>query len=156
MKPVTTPLIRRFGFRGVLLWNGLLTAVSILVGSALMPQTPFPVIVAVLFLGGASRSLEFTAFSSISFADVPPAQMNGANTLSSAMMQLSSSVSVALGALVLRASTFVHGHLGAAPNVDDFHLAFVLVAAIAVLAVIDVIKLPSDAAQAVSRPVAPA
>jgi EmrB/QacA subfamily drug resistance transporter len=156
MKSITTPLIRRFGFRGVLLWNGLLTALSILVCSALMPQTPFVVIVAVLFLGGASRSLQFTAFSSIQFADIPHAQMNGANTLSSAMMQLSSSVSVAMGALVLRASTFFHGRLGAVPNVADFHLAFILVAVVAALAVIDVIKLPSDAARAVSRPVAPA
>jgi EmrB/QacA subfamily drug resistance transporter len=154
MKPVTTPLVRRFGFRSVLLWNGLLTAASIAACSALMPGTPFTIIVIVLFLGGASRSLQFTALSSISFADVPPAQMSGANTLSSTVTQLSSAMSIALGALVLRASSYVHGRSGATPNVADFHLAFVLVSVVAALAVLDVIKLPSDAAQAVSRPAA--
>ena len=156
MKSLTTPLIRRFGFRSVLVWNGLLTSISILVCAALMPQTPIAIIVIVLFLGGASRSLQFTAFSSIQFADVPPAEMNGANTLSATMMQLSAGVSVALGALVLRASSYVHGHLGAIPTIADFHLAFIIIAAVAVLAIIDVIKLPHNAAHAVSRPVAPA
>jgi EmrB/QacA subfamily drug resistance transporter len=156
MKSLTTPLLRRFGFRSVLVWNGLLTSISILVCTALMPQTPIPIIVIVLFLGGASRSLQFTAFSSIQFADVPPNQMNGANTLSATMMQLSAGVSVALGALVLRASSYLHGHLGAIPTIADFHLAFILVAAVAALAIIDVIKLPHNAAHAVSRPVAPA
>jgi EmrB/QacA subfamily drug resistance transporter len=156
MKSLTTPLIRRFGFRSVLVWNGLLTSISILVCAALMPQTPIAIIVIVLFLGGASRSLQFTAFSSIQFADVPPEQMNGANTLSATMMQLSAGVSVALGALVLRASSYVHGHLGAVPTIADFHLAFIIIAAVAVLAIIDVIKLPHNAAHAVSRPVAPA
>jgi EmrB/QacA subfamily drug resistance transporter len=156
MKSLTTPLIRRFGFRSVLVWNGLLTSISILVCAALMPQTPIAIIVIVLFLGGASRSLQFTAFSSIQFADVPPEQMNGANTLSATMMQLSAGVSVALGALVLRASSYAHGHLGAIPTIADFHLAFIIIAAVAVLAIIDVIKLPHNAAHAVSRPVAPA
>jgi hypothetical protein len=156
MKWFTTPLIRHFGFRSVLICNGLLTSISILVCSTLMPQTPVAIIVTVLFLGGASRSLQFTAFSSLQFADVPPAEMNGANTLSATMMQLSAGISVSIGALVLRASSAIHGHLGATPTVADFHLAFILVAVFAALSIIDVIKLPHNAAHAVSRPVAPA
>jgi EmrB/QacA subfamily drug resistance transporter len=156
MKWFTTPLLRRFGFRAILVWNGLLTAISILVCSAIMPQTPITVIIVVLFLGGASRSLQFTAFSTLQFADVPAAEMNTANTLSATMMQLSAGVSVALGALILRASTYLHGHLGAVPTIADFHLAFILVAVLAALAVVDVIKLPHNAAHAVSRPIAPA
>jgi EmrB/QacA subfamily drug resistance transporter len=152
MKTITTPLVRRFGFRSVLLWNGLLTAISIASCAALTPNTPATVIAAVLFLGGASRSLQFTAFSSISFADVPPAEMNGANTLSSTVTQLSVGTSIALGALVLRVVTYVHGGFGALPTVPDFHLAFVIIAAVAALAVIDVLGLPANAAVAVSRP----
>jgi hypothetical protein len=82
--------------------------------------------------------------------------MNGANTLSATMMQLSAGISVAVGALILRASTYIHGHLGAIPTIADFHLAFILVAVLAAFAIIDVIKLPHDAAHAISRPVAPA
>lgn len=151
MKTVTTPLVRRFGFRGVLLWNGLITAASIVVCGLLVPQTPVVVMAVVLFANGAFRSLQFTALASLSFADVPPLQMSAANTLSSALMQLTSGMSVAMGALILRLSSFIHGRLGAPPDVADFHLTFYIVAAIAALAVIDVLGLPHDAAITVSR-----
>ncbi len=122
----------------LLLYNGLLTAASLLVCATFVQSTPFVAIAVILFLCGASRSLQFTSFSSISFADVPPPQMSGANTLSSMLMQLSMGTSIALGALVLRASSYVHGRFGATPIVSDFHLAFVIVTAIAVLSIIDV------------------
>jgi EmrB/QacA subfamily drug resistance transporter len=152
MKTLTTRIVRRFGFRGVLFWNGLITAVSIVVCGLLVPQTPVVVMAAVLFVNGAFRSLQFTGLASLSFADVPPPLMNAANTLSSTLMQLTQGMSVALGALILRLSTFVHGRVGQPPNVADFHLTFYIVAVIAALAVLDVLGLPHDAAIAVSRP----
>jgi EmrB/QacA subfamily drug resistance transporter len=152
MKTVTTPAVRRFGFRNVLLWNGVITVISVVACAALAPQTPFTIIAIVLFLGGASRSMQFTAFSSISFADVPQERMSGANTLSSTLMQLSSGLGVALGALTLRASAAIHKDFAASPSLNDFHLAFIFVAAVAALGIIDVLRLPADAGREVSRP----
>ena len=152
MKSLTTPLVRRFGFRNVLLWNGLLTAFSIVVCGLLTARTSVVVITVILFVSGAFRSLQFTALASISFADIPPALMSSANTLSSTLMQLVSGMSIALGALVLRTSSYLHGHFGAAPDVADFHLAFFIIAVIAAVAIVDVLGLPADAALAVSRP----
>ena len=152
MKTLTTRIVRQFGFRGVLFWNGLITAASIVVVGLLAPQTPPIVIAAVLFLNGAFRSLQFTGLASLSFADVPPPLTNAANTLSSTLMQLNQGMSIALGAVLLRLSTLVHGRFGEPPNVADFHLTFYVVAVIAALAVIDVWNLPHDAAIAVSRP----
>jgi EmrB/QacA subfamily drug resistance transporter len=152
MKTFTTRIVRRFGFRGVLFWNGLITAISIVVVGLLVRQTPPIVIAAVLFLNGAFRSLQFTGLASLSFADVPPALTNAANTLSSTLMQLNQGMSVALGAVLLRLSTLFHGRLGQPPTVADFHLTFYIVAVIAALAVVDVWNLPHDAAIAVSRP----
>ena len=61
MKTITTPVLRRFGFRTVLIVNGLISAVLILSFGLLSPQTPRFILVAVLF-----RTLEgFRVFDSI-------------------------------------------------------------------------------------------
>src|SRR5208283_2880307 len=104
IKPVTTPVLRRFGFRAVLLANQILTAASLVACGFLSPATPIPLIVIVLFVGGACRSMQFTGLSTIQFADVPPPEMSGANTLSSMIYQLSLGVGIAFGALELNAS----------------------------------------------------
>ena len=97
MKLVTTPVMRRFGFRPVLIVNGILAAASLAVMSLISPTTPTWIIVAVLFASGLSRSLQFTALNTLSFADVPKAQMSGASALSSTLFQLTMGIGVALG-----------------------------------------------------------
>jgi MFS family permease len=49
MKFVTTPILRRFGFKRVLVVNGVLTALSLAACALLTPGTPGLVILAVLF-----------------------------------------------------------------------------------------------------------
>jgi EmrB/QacA subfamily drug resistance transporter len=151
-KTITTPAVRRFGFRNVLLWNGLLTSISIAACAVLRPETPFPVMAGVLFLGGAFRSMQFTAFSSIAFADVPQPRMSAANTLSSMMMQVSAGLGVALGAVALRAASGLHGNPSSAPSLTDFHFAFICVAATAAIGMIDAFRLPLGAGRALSHP----
>jgi hypothetical protein len=71
MKTGTTRVLRAFGFRRVLLVNGLLNAASILACALLSPATPLLVIAAVLFFGGLIRSMQFSAYNTIAFADIP-------------------------------------------------------------------------------------
>jgi hypothetical protein len=47
----------------VLIGNGLLTALSLFACSFLMPTTPVPVMVAILFFGGLCRSMQFTSLN---------------------------------------------------------------------------------------------
>jgi EmrB/QacA subfamily drug resistance transporter len=148
---VTTRVLRSFGFRNTLLWNGVLTSLSILACAALDPQTPAIVIAVVLFAGGAFRSMQFTALQTITFADVPQEQVNSANTLANTSMQLSMGMGIALGALVLRAVSAVNGHSSANPPLTDFHVAFVIVAIAVALGLIDVVRLPADAGHELSR-----
>src|ERR1700726_1041577 len=65
MKTVTTPMLKRFGFRNILIVNGILTALVILGCAALSPQTPRSAIIFVLFLNGLCRSMQFTSLSTI-------------------------------------------------------------------------------------------
>ena len=149
MKPLTTPVLRRLGFRGTLLCNGLLSAATILACAFLTPQTPVPVILALLFVSGLARSMQFTALNTLAFADVPPGRMSGANTLFSAVQQMALGLGIALGAVVLRLGQSLHGE-GGVPSLGDFRLAFLLVAALALLSLADVLRLPHDAARLVS------
>ncbi|MDR5854419.1 MFS transporter [Caballeronia sp. LZ062] len=150
MKLVTTPVMRRFGFRPVLVVNGLIAALSLAAMSLLAPSTPTLVIVAVLFVSGLSRSLQFTALNTLSFADVPKTQMSGASALSSTLFQMSMGVGVAVGAIALRIGEWLHGHDAHSIGPEDFGVAFVIVAIVGALGVIDLRRLPKDAGALVS------
>src|SRR5437899_3065654 len=89
MKTVTTPVLRRFGFRKVLIVNGILTALLMLGCASLTPHTPRIAILAVLFVNGLCRSMQFTSLSTIAFADIPKPQMSSATSFSSMVTQLS-------------------------------------------------------------------
>jgi EmrB/QacA subfamily drug resistance transporter len=150
MKVVTTPVMRRFGFRAVLLVNGTLAALSLAAMSLLSPTTPKTVIVIVLFLSGLSRSLQFTALNTLSFADVPKAQMSGASALSSTLFQLTMGIGVAFGAIALRLAAWIHGHAGQSVAPEDFSIAFLLVAGVGLLGIADLFGLARDAGAEVS------
>ena len=146
MKPFTTPIMQRFGFRNVLLVNGVI-GVSLVAACALFTaQTPFTLIAAVLFVGGLSRSMQFTCYNSIGFADVPKARMSEASALFSMAFQLAMGLGVSIAALLLRASMVVQGHEAHA-GAGDFRVAFVGVALLGILGLIDVYRLPAEAGE---------
>lgn len=104
IKPATSPLIRSMGFRNVLLLSNLGGALVLVACAFLSPQTPLAVIAVVLFVSGVLRSIGFSAYNTLQFADVPKARMAGANTLSSTIAQIATGLGVAVGALILRAA----------------------------------------------------
>ena len=145
MKTVTTPTVRRFGFRRVLVGNGILVAVALAACALFTAQTPYALIVVVCFLGGAFRSLEFTAINTLAFADVPADEMSDASTLNSTVVQLATGMGVAV------ASTAVHvaadGH---APTVGDFRVGFLLGAVVALAGALLFLRLDRTAGVEVS------
>ena len=82
MKAITTRLLRAFGFRRLLIVNGVLVAAFILAIAITGPATPWPVLIALLFLAGCFRSLQHTSINTLTFADVPAEQRSSATTLS--------------------------------------------------------------------------
>ncbi|GAA5195637.1 MFS transporter [Rugosimonospora acidiphila] len=127
IKPATTPLLRRFGFRPVLVVSTLAATLTI-VGCALAgPGWPFPALVSVLFASGVFRSLGFTAYNTVAFADVDAARMSHANTLSSTLQQLATGLGVAAGALCLRLGQALPGTASA--GTTPYRVALALIAA---------------------------
>ena len=125
MKTITTPVLRRFGFRTVLIVNGIVSAVLIASFGLVSPQTPRFALLAVLFLHGLSRSMQFTSVNTLAFADVPKAAMSSATSMQAVVQQLSMGMGVAVGALALRAASALRGYRGvtAAVNRGPPHVA---------------------------------
>jgi len=152
IKPATTPLIRRLGFRKLLLINGALNVLSLLACAIITPQTPVWLIMLILYLGGVFRSIQFTAVSTLAFADVPSAQMSYANTLFSTATQLAVGLGITLGAIGIRIGEKLGSVLGITdvPGIS-FRLAFVAIALICLVGMVDTLRLTKDAGSAVSN-----
>jgi MFS family permease len=108
------------------------------------------VIAAVLFCHGALRSMEFTCLTTLAYTEIPPSRMSRANGFLSAVMQLSTGMGVAVGAVTLRLVAHANGHTAAEPHLRDFHYAFLLMAILSLGPVLDSLGLPPDAGAATS------
>jgi EmrB/QacA subfamily drug resistance transporter len=109
LKAFAGRIIGRFGFRNTLVFNSILGALFIAVVGLAGPGTPVAILMSVLLIGGFFRSLEFTAINAIGYADIEPAQMSRATSLSGMAQQLSLSGGVAFAALTLHLLTMKDG-----------------------------------------------
>jgi EmrB/QacA subfamily drug resistance transporter len=135
IKPATTPLLRRFGIRSVMLVS-IVAGAACLVGMAFLQETtPLPLVLALLLASGIARSVGFTAYNTVAFADVPGERMTPANTLLSTLQELGGGLGVAVGALLVRLGEPVASGTGLGDGAGaPFRVAFVL---LAVLLVVD-------------------
>ncbi|MFJ4384884.1 MFS transporter [Pseudomonas sp. NPDC089408] len=150
MKPFTTGLLRRHGFRRVLVVNGLVGVGCILACLGLQQDMPWYWMALVLFVGGLSRSMQFTTYNAVGFAEVPKPQMGEASTLFSMFFQLAMALGVAVAALLLRVSMALHGG-EQAMTISDFHWALIGVALVACIGLLDAVRLPGNAGAQVLR-----
>jgi EmrB/QacA subfamily drug resistance transporter len=125
MKPAAQHALRLFGFRDTLIWNGVLSGVMLIACAAFRPAWPAAAIYLVLLVGGFLRSLQFTAYNTLAYGDVPRAQMSAATSLYTAGQQLAGTIGVSVGALALEVSRTLSRH--ATPEDADFSAAFVVV-----------------------------
>ena len=153
MKMTAAQIIRALGFRLVLIGDAVISALFLFSYSLFRPDTPHLVIFVALLAGGFFRSLQMTSINSLSYADVPPAMLSRATSLTSMAQQLSQTVGVATGALFLQVMVTLRG--GTALVAGDFYPAFVGVAMISLLSVPFFLRMSPDAGAEVSgRPVA--
>jgi EmrB/QacA subfamily drug resistance transporter len=145
MKAFVIQALRRFGFRRILIVNGIITALSMALCALLSPATAVLVVVAILYLHGAFRSMQFTCMTTLAYAEIPPERMSRANGFLSAVMQLSMGMGVAVGAITLRLVAHARGHSAATPQLRDFHLAILFMSLLALGPVFDSLGLPPDA-----------
>jgi len=142
MKSCAPPILRKFGFRPVLLVNALIVAVSFMSYSLLTPSMPHWIVLLALGAGGFFRSLQMTTMMGLTYADIEQERMSRASTASSIMQQLVQSIGVGLAATLLHTFMVLRG-------VDRMSVAtispvFVVIGLITLLTIPFFLRLPKD------------
>lgn len=142
IKPFSTGLMRRLGIRRVLVCD---TALSVLAFGALAclgASTASWIIAGLLVVSGALRSIGFTAYNTLAFADVTGPELPHANALHAAAQELAAAVGIA-GAAVAVTLGMRYGAdvLPAGP----YGLAFVVLAVVTLLLLVGALRLAATA-----------
>jgi EmrB/QacA subfamily drug resistance transporter len=143
MKTTAPPILRRFGFRTVLIVNGLICAATYMVYALFRIDTPHWVIMVTLAVGGFFRSLQFTSLNGMAYADLEQGQMSRGTTTASMAQQFMQSVSIGLAATLLHFLMVQRGetHLTGATVAP----AFAIIGAFALVSMYWFVRLPADA-----------
>ena len=149
MKTTAMRVLRRFGFKRVLVVNAVLSSLFLVVYGGFTTATAPLLILAALLGGGFFRSLEFTSINAIAFADIEPRDMSRATSFTSVAQQLSLSTGVAAGAGVIELSQWLHND--ATLGTRDFSAAFFAVAFISAASAFVFARLPASAGDVLRR-----
>lgn len=145
MKALASTVLRRYGFRTVLMFNAVFAGMAIASYGLFTTGTPYLVMMAAVLLGGFFPSLQFTCLNSIAYADIDSRDAGRATSLASVVQQLSLGMGVTIAGLVLQLSHIVQGHAHIVEA--DFWPAFLVVGLFSVASVPVTRRLPRNAGQ---------
>jgi Na+/melibiose symporter-like transporter len=143
MKPAATAALRRMGFRDTLVWNAGLSSVLLGAVAFFRPSWPVLALYVVLLVGGFFRSLQFTAYNALAYAEIPRHRISAATSFYATVQQVSLTLGVSAGAASLTVSMALGRH--GAPMVSDFSTAFLVVAGVALLSLPVCLLMPRGA-----------
>ncbi len=130
-RPLASRMMRRFGFRGILVWTAALVAVFTVAPGFFRTATPVWIMFGVLAAGGFVRATQFTASNAVAFAEVGQGGVTAASTLQAVILQLSISMGITVGSLVLQ---LVRLNAGPVLTPGQFTLPFCFVGLLSLLA----------------------
>lgn len=117
MKTQAARILRRWGYRNVLIVNALITAVFSALPALFTSATPALLMSGIFLAGGLSRSLQFTGLNTLSFADIPEERLSQATSFASVVQELSGAVGVSVAALGLEIMMRIDGTSAMTPEV---------------------------------------
>ncbi|MGA2342882.1 MAG: MFS transporter [Steroidobacteraceae bacterium] len=147
----TLPMIlKRFGYRQVLIVNTVMLGVMLLLFSLIDVGTPAWLVAALAFAYGFFTSTQYTSMNTLAYADVTSEQASGASTIASTVQQMAVSFGVATASLA--AALFIPDHTRAsAPEmIHGIHLAIRTLAVWTILSTVVFGELRSNDGAAVS------
>ena len=100
MKFLSAKVLRRYGFRQVLIVNTILVGSTICLFSLVTPATPLPVILLLSLTQGFFNSLQFSSVNGMAYADIAPGDSSMATSIASTVQQLALSFGLASGSLI--------------------------------------------------------
>ena len=146
MKTIVRRVVRLFGFRNLLAWNGVLLGLWICGIAAFQPDLPHWqwLLLPYLLAYGFVRSVQFTTITALAYADLTVPIMSKATSMASVIQQLCNSFGVAIGATVL---TLTVGS-SAVITAKDFQPVFLIIGLFPIIATFEFLQLKaSDGAQ---------
>jgi EmrB/QacA subfamily drug resistance transporter len=148
MKTATGAILKRFGFRTVLMFNAVISGAMIAAPAFFIRATPITVMLAILFVGGFFRSLQFTCINAISYAEVEQREMSQATSFTSVFQQIALSLGITVGASMLQLSLAIRH--SETLRVSDFVFPYLVVGFIAASSFVSFARLPKDAGEEVA------
>jgi fucose permease len=148
MKFAAPPVLRRLGFRTILIVNGVICAIFIALPATFSLSTPIVMFSLVLLIGGFFRSLQFTSSNSLAIADIESDRMSKATSMSSVIQQLAISIGISIAAMTLELTRLTRG--GGELAITDFTAAFAVVGLATAASVLLFLTLPKDAGHEIS------
>lgn len=140
VKPWIPKLVKKFGYRTILMSNTLFLAAIIFVFSFMEKDTPLMYYILLMIAYGAFTSIQMTSMNTISLSDLNDDQASGGNSLLTIMQQLSVSFGISIAALILAfykdQMDFYHGDL-----VTAFHYTLITLAVLTALSSLTFTKL---------------
>ncbi len=130
-RPLASRLMRRFGFRGVLVWTAAMVALFTVAPGFFRTSTPVWMMFGVLAAGGFVRATQFTASNAVAFVEVGQKEVTAASTLQAVILQLSISMGITVGSLALQ---LVRLNAGPTLTPSQFTLPFCFVGFLSLLA----------------------
>jgi MFS family permease len=149
---ITMPgILRRFGYRRVLISNTMILGLLIVLFATIGVGTPVWLIVAQAFCFGFFTSLQYTSMNTLVYADVTEEQASSASTIASTMQQMSISFGVATASLATAFFIPNRFHTSAPEMIHGIHQAFLVLGGLTVLSAIVFRELKKEDGDTVSQ-----
>lgn len=151
LKMTMPKILRRFGYRGVLISNTVVIGLMIILFATIGVGTPVWLIVLQAFSYGFFTSLQYTSMNTLVYADVTEEQSSSASTIASTMQQMSISFGVASASLVTAFFIPDRFHSNAPEIIRGIHRAFLVLGGLTILSTIVFRELKKTDGSAVSQ-----
>ena len=136
LKMTMPGILRRFGYRGVLISNTVIIGLLILLFATIGISTPVWLIVVQVFCYGFFTSLQYTSMNTLVYADVNEEESSSASSIASTMQQMSTSFGVATASLVTAFFIPDRFRSNASQLIHGIHSAFVCMGVMTILSTI--------------------
>jgi EmrB/QacA subfamily drug resistance transporter len=130
VRPMSATLLRLLGFRRLMFSNAIIVGFVMAGFTLLRPDTPHWLILGYVMLFGVVRTTQFNTSNMLAYSEIPPARLSRSTSLGSALQQLTLGFGVSISAALL---DVVMPRTGL-PTLRDFHVVFLAMALVPLLA----------------------
>jgi MFS family permease len=151
LKFILRDILRRFGYRRVLIFNTVMLGVMTALFSTIGTATPVWLIVSMVFVFGIFTSLQYTSMNTLVYADMTEEQTSGASAITSTVQHMSISFGIATASLLTACFIPDRFHTNAPQMIQGIHETFLVLGGWTILSTVVFRNLKSGDGAAVTH-----